>query len=449
MKSFSVIILLLAFFSAQAQIELSPNKQYEAAVARFKEGNYKGCEEALAKFMASPLRNKSYDAQANFYRGISQYHLGNANMAISYLRTAIYGGVYERDIANLHLGLAFLANGNKDEAEKAFTAAITNERKAETVAEAYYQRGLVKESRGSTDAAIADFKAAIDKNGQNQNAQDKYAQYANSGVAANRGKETETKTNTAKPTQVLSTQTADKTLLDAYKEEKRYALVVGNANYPKEIGVLKNPVNDAKDIAAELLKCNFEVDLLIDASHRQLEIAANNLFKKLSEGPKGQTVGLFFFAGHGLQFEGTNYLVPVDASITTPTDVVYACYPADKILGKMEFANARMNIVILDACRNNPFPSTTRSGGGQGLAQVRAAKGAYVAFATAPGSVASDGSGRNGLYTQELLKAMRVPNITIEQMFKQVRQNVSEQSGGKQSTWDNSNIVGEFYFKIQ
>jgi tetratricopeptide (TPR) repeat protein len=368
-------------------------------------------------------------------------------MAISYLRTAIYGGVYERDNANLFLGLAFLANGNKDEAEKAFTAAIANERKAETVSEAYYQRGLVKEGRGSTDAAVVDFKAALDKNGQNQNAQSKYAQYANTGVAANRGKENES--DKAKPTQVLTTQTVDKSLFEAYKEEKRYALVVGNSNYPKEIGVLKNPVNDAKDIAAELRKCNFEVDLLIDATHRQLEIAANNLFKKLSEGPKGQTVGLFFFAGHGLQFEGVNYLVPIDASITTPTDVVYACYPADKILGKMEFSNSRMNIVILDACRNNPFPATTRSGAGQGLAQVRAAKGAYVAFATAPGSVASDGSGRNGLYTQELLKAMRVPNLTIEQMFKQVRQNVSELSGGKQNTWDNSNIVGEFFFKIQ
>ncbi|MCZ8022227.1 MAG: caspase family protein [Cyclobacteriaceae bacterium] len=447
MKSFSVIILLFAFFSVQAQIELSPNKQYEAAVARFKDGDYKGCEEALAKFMGSPLRNKSYDAQANYYRGVSQYHLGNANMAISYLRTAIYGGVYERDNANLFLGLAFLANGNKDEAEKAFTAAIANERKAETVSEAYYQRGLVKEGRGSTDAAVVDFKAALDKNGQNQNAQSKYAQYANTGVAANRGKENES--DKAKPTQVLTTQTVDKSLFEAYKEEKRYALVVGNSNYPKEIGVLKNPVNDAKDIAAELRKCNFEVDLLIDATHRQLEIAANNLFKKLSEGPKGQTVGLFFFAGHGLQFEGVNYLVPIDASITTPTDVVYACYPADKILGKMEFSNSRMNIVILDACRNNPFPATTRSGAGQGLAQVRAAKGAYVAFATAPGSVASDGSGRNGLYTQELLKAMRVPNLTIEQMFKQVRQNVSELSGGKQNTWDNSNIVGEFFFKIQ
>lgn len=447
MKWFSVIILLLVFKSVEAQIELSPNKQYEAAVARFKDGDYKGCEEALSKFMGSPLRNKSYDAQANLYRGISQYHLGNANMAISYLRTAIYGGVYERDNANLYLGLAFLANGNKDEAEKAFTAAVSNERKAEIVSEAYYQRGLVKESRGSTDAAIADFKAALDKNGQNQNAQAKYAQYNNSSVAANRGKETEN--NKAKPSQVLTTQTVDKSLFEAYKEEKRYALVVGNSNYPKEIGVLKNPVNDAKDIAAELRKCNFEVDLLIDATHRQLEIAANNLFKKLSEGPKGQTVGLFFFAGHGLQFEGVNYLVPIDASITTPTDVVYACYPADKILGKMEFSNSRMNIVILDACRNNPFPSTTRSGGGQGLAQVRAAKGAYVAFATAPGSVASDGSGRNGLYTQELLKAMRMPNLTIEQMFKQVRQNVSELSGGKQNTWDNSNIVGEFFFKIQ
>jgi len=104
--------------------------------------------------------------------------------------------------------------------------------------------------------------------------------------------------------------------------------------------------------------------------------------------------------------------------------------------------------VILDACRNNPFPATSRSIG-SGLGEMKRARGSFIAYATAPGSVASDGDGRNGLYTQELLKALRKPSLTIEQVFKDVRMNVLRLSGDKQYTWDSSNIIGEFYFKLQ
>ena len=306
----------------------------------------------------------------------------------------------------------------------------------------------MKEKNGDSQSADEDFNLAVKTDINNAQAATK-ANGKQLTSNTGRGKNVEVQNKAVTPIIIPISNGLGDDLADKYKAEKRYALVVGNSLYPKEIGILKNPANDAQDISVELRKCGFEVDLLLNATHRQIEIAANNLFNKISEGPKDQTVGLFFYAGHGLQFEGTNYLVPVDASIATPTDVVYACYPMDKILGKMEFANSRMNIVILDACRSNPFPATTRSGSGQGLAQVRAAKGSYVAFATAPGSVASDGSGRNGLYTQELLKALRKPNTTIEQIFKEVRLNVSEQSGGRQSTWDNSNIIGDFYFTIK
>lgn len=236
-------------------------------------------------------------------------------------------------------------------------------------------------------------------------------------------------------------------LRDVFAGEKRYALIIGNSDYPAEIGKLNNPANDADDLRAELEKSDFEVTLIKNVTFRQIEVAANNFYKKLNDGPKDQTVGLFYYSGHGVQYEGQNYLVPVDASVTVPEDIRYVCYPADKILGKMEFANARMNIIILDACRSNPFPVASRSVEA-GLAQARAARGSYVAFATAPGSTASDGAGRNGLYTQELLKALRIPKLPIEQVFKEVRLNVSKLSGGKQNTWDNSNIVGEFYFKL-
>jgi uncharacterized caspase-like protein len=141
--------------------------------------------------------------------------------------------------------------------------------------------------------------------------------------------------------------------------------------------------------------------------------------------------------------------VPVDAKIEYEDDIWRYCFPVQRmVLGSMEQAKSRLNIVILDACRNNPFPSITRSLGNQGLVEMAKGRGSFIAFATAPGSVAIDGNGRNGLYTQEVLKAMRIPGLTIEQVFKEVRKNVLRLSSDKQNTWDNSNIVGEFYFKF-
>lgn len=239
------------------------------------------------------------------------------------------------------------------------------------------------------------------------------------------------------------------TLAEAYKEERRFALVIGNSKYPKSIGVLKNPVNDATDIAAELEKSNFEVQLLTDATYGQMRAAMLKFKEKVDAGEKDKTVALFYYAGHGLAHEDENYLVPVDAMIEYEDDITRYCFGVQRmVLANMERSNSRMNIVILDACRNNPFPSLTRSAGQQGLGEMRRARGSFIAYATAPGSVASDGSGRNGLYTQELLKAMRKPGLTIEQVFKEVRAGVARMSGDKQNTWDSSNIVGEFYFKF-
>jgi tetratricopeptide (TPR) repeat protein len=238
-------------------------------------------------------------------------------------------------------------------------------------------------------------------------------------------------------------------LADAYKEERRFALVIGNSKYPQSIGVLKNPVNDATDIAKELQKSNFDVQLLTDATYGQMRAAMLKFKEKVDAGEKDKTVALFYYAGHGLAHEDENYLVPVDAMIEYEDDISRYCFGVQRmVLANMERSNSRMNIVILDACRNNPFPALTRSAGQQGLGEMRRARGSFIAYATAPGSVASDGSGRNGLYTQELLKAMRRPGLTIEQVFKEVRAGVSRMSDDKQNTWDSSNIVGEFYFKF-
>jgi len=170
--------------------------------------------------------------------------------------------------------------------------------------------------------------------------------------------------------------------------------------------------------------------------------------EKLDAGDPDKTVGLFYFAGHGLQFEQENYLVPIDAAVQYEDDIPRYCFPIQRmVLSNMERSSSRMNIVILDACRNNPFPSLNRSIGGNGLGEMQRARGSFIAYATAPGSVASDGQGRNGLYTQELLKALKKSGLTIEQVFKEVRANVLQLSNNRQNTWESSNILGEFHFK--
>jgi hypothetical protein len=238
------------------------------------------------------------------------------------------------------------------------------------------------------------------------------------------------------------------TLAEIYKSEKRYALVIGNSKY-KAVAPLKNATNDANDIAAELEKSNFEVIKVLDGDYIKMREAFTKFHQKLTNGPKDQTVGLFYYAGHGLQNEGENYLVPIEADVKYDDDIPRMCLPMQRVvLANMERSSTRMNIVIMDACRNNPFPSSARDIGGGGLAEIKRAKGSFIAYATSPGATASDGEGRNGLYTQELLKAMKKPGRTIEQVFKEVRQNVLKLSEDKQNTWDSSNIIGEFYFKF-
>jgi uncharacterized caspase-like protein len=230
------------------------------------------------------------------------------------------------------------------------------------------------------------------------------------------------------------------------QDELRYALVIGNGDYPKEIGALLNPVNDATAVADELKKASFDVDLVTNATYMQLRESVRKFHEKLTNGPKDKVIGLFYYAGHGLQYQDENYLVPLDAKVQYEDDIVRMCFPVQRmVLSNMESTNSRMNIIILDACRNNPFPSATRSMG-TGLGEIKKAYGSFVAYATAPGSVASDGTGKNGLYTQELLKAIEIKGLLIEQVFKEVRRNVLKLSGEKQYTWDSSNIIGDFYF---
>ena len=224
-------------------------------------------------------------------------------------------------------------------------------------------------------------------------------------------------------------------------EDTRTALIIGNSHY--KVGVLKNPLHDAQDIADALRQQGFAVTLKLDGTQEQMESAISEFGRKLYQGG----VGLFYYAGHGVQVDGENYLVPVEARIESESDVRYKSVNVGQILGKMGEARNGLNIVILDACRDNPFSRGFRSSS-RGLAVVSSAtaKGTLIAYATSPGKVASDGDTRNGLYTKHLLKNIQTPGLPVEQVFKRVLQGVEQETNGKQSPWTSSSFSGDFYF---
>ncbi len=224
--------------------------------------------------------------------------------------------------------------------------------------------------------------------------------------------------------------------------ERRIALVIGNSNY-KHTARLRNPRNDAELMARTLRRTGFAVTKLLDADQAQMK-RAMLAFGRALRG--ADAVGLFYYAGHGVQVKGLNYLIPVDAQIADEDEVRLQGISVNDFLATMENAKSRINIIILDACRNNPFARAFRSGT-RGLAPVEAPSGSYIAYATAPGDVAADGDGRNSPYTQALVNAILKPGITIEKTFKLARRDVQRMTGKKQTPWETSSIVGDFYFQ--
>jgi TPR repeat protein len=222
--------------------------------------------------------------------------------------------------------------------------------------------------------------------------------------------------------------------------EARMALVIGNAAYPGQ--PLDNPVNDARGMAAALRGLGFDVMEVEDGTLQQMQRAIVDFGGKLKQ--KG-AVGLFYYAGHGIQMKGLNYLIPVDAHLAEEADVRIEAVPVDLVTEQMGDAGDHVHMIVLDACRNNPFEQKRR-GGGKGLAAMDAAAGTLIAYATAPGSVAADGTGGNGLYTQELLAAMKQPGLKVEEVFKHVRAAVMARSGGAQTPWESSSLTGDFVF---
>ena len=221
---------------------------------------------------------------------------------------------------------------------------------------------------------------------------------------------------------------------------RRVALVIGNASY-SSVPQLMNPTNDAREVTRALQATGFEVIRLENADLRQMQDAVRSFGNRLGK----NDVGLFYFSGHGVQVKGKNFLIPVKENIKQSFEVPSSAIDADLILATMENAKNNLNIMILDACRS-PFPGEARSLS-RGLATLDAAKGTLIAYATAPGKEALDGQGSNSPYTKYLVRALQQKGLPIEQVFKQVRIAVVEETKGTQVPWENSSIMGDFYFR--
>ena len=225
---------------------------------------------------------------------------------------------------------------------------------------------------------------------------------------------------------------------------QRIALVIGNSNYTR-VEALPNPVNDAELIGSTLDELGFDVTVSLDLSLRDMKRAVREFGRKLDDaGEKG--VGLFYYAGHGLQLDGTNYIVPVDANIDRRGDVDIEAFDVNSILSIMEYARSRVNFLILDACRNNPYTRGFRSSS-RGLAQMDSPRGSLIAYATAPGELAVDGDGKHSPYSLALADAMKKENIEVERMFRMVRNQVHKATKKNQTPWESSSLTGgNFYF---
>ncbi len=221
----------------------------------------------------------------------------------------------------------------------------------------------------------------------------------------------------------------------------RRALVIGNGDYRHE-SRLRNPVNDANDVARQLKALGFEVILEKDADRRTMTDAITDFGKRLGQGD----VGLFYYSGHGVQAKGHNYLIPVSANIRSDADLEHEAVDAKRVLNHMDSAKNALNIVILDACRSNPYKGLYKGSGEKGLARIRGIRGTVIAYATQPDNVALDGAGRNSPYTKNLLHFMNQPGMKILEMFNKVGLSVRTDTGEKQDPWISLSAIPEFCF---
>ncbi len=224
---------------------------------------------------------------------------------------------------------------------------------------------------------------------------------------------------------------------------ERIALVIGNTDY--EISPLRTAVNDATEMAKALSETGFQVSLKLNTSQPEMEAAVQEFGQSIQAG----AIGLFYYAGHAVQHRGENYLIPINAisSISAPEHLRYKTVPLGYILGVVNQSASDLNVVILDSCRNSPFKSFSRDLT-RGITRMPSSEGTLIAYSTAPGKVALDGDGDDihSPYTKHLLKHIKKPGLTIEQVLKKVRASVKKETNGQQTPWYEASIDGDFYF---
>ncbi len=243
-------------------------------------------------------------------------------------------------------------------------------------------------------------------------------------------------------------------ILLAYEEVlPRYALIIGNADY--KFAPLKNPVNDATDMASTLRKLRYTTTIALNQDPQQLRKSVKQFYASIKE---NNAISLLYYAGHAIQAEAVNYLIPVNAGITSYEKMKTASLSLNEVFRELRQSPGKQNILILDACRNNPFkPSADSHSRGiqikdrqlleisSGLAPVEAPTGTLIAYATEPGNTASDGEGDNGTYTSSLLRHIGKAE-TAEALFKQVRKDVLDATNDRQTPWEHSSLIEKFYF---
>lgn len=230
------------------------------------------------------------------------------------------------------------------------------------------------------------------------------------------------------------------------KKERKLALIIGNSDYHDPNKNLPNPVNDANDMATKLNGLGFDTILVTNADYKLM----GNKIDDFGERAKNYDVALFYYAGHGMAREGVNYLIPTDARLKSEGDAKFQCENDGRVLAKMEESRCKTKIVILDACRNNPFARSWYRGGSSNnglLPPNNYPEGTIIAYATAPGDEARDGEGRNSPYTKALLQMLEIQGLKLEEFFKEVLRIVRRNTKGKQRPWYTSSLEGDFYFK--
>jgi len=226
------------------------------------------------------------------------------------------------------------------------------------------------------------------------------------------------------------------------RPQERVALVIGNSNYANS--PLANPVNDARLIAATLRQLDFDVIEQLDADENAMERAIQDFGDRLEDIGK-KAVGLFYYAGHGVQLDGVNYLIPIGAQIDRERRIKSEAVSTNVVMDAFEYARNELNFLILDSCRDNPYASSSRSAQ-RGLASMDAPAGTLIAYATAPGKTASDGDGENSPYSSALATAMRQKGVLVEQMLKNVSRSVVAETDNEQRPWVASSLIVDFYF---